>query len=61
MNNLGVDILSAGVLWFIIVIGIWILNLLFIMWIGSLVIKNGIQKSGIIEAIDSLTNVIESK
>ncbi|GAB2023284.1 hypothetical protein RyT2_23590 [Pseudolactococcus yaeyamensis] len=61
MDNLGADMLTVGVLWFIIVIGIWILNLLFIMWIGSLVIKNGIQKSGIIEAIDSLTNVIESK
>ncbi|CAM3131438.1 hypothetical protein [Pseudolactococcus laudensis] len=61
MNNLGADMLSVNVLWFVIIIGIWILNLLFMMWIGSLVIKNGIQKSGIIEAIDSLTNVIESK
>ncbi|MGO2925898.1 hypothetical protein [Pseudolactococcus laudensis] len=61
MNNLGADMLSVNVLWFVIIIDIWILNLLFMMWIGSLVIKNGIQKSGIIEAIDSLTNVIESK
>lgn len=61
MYNLGADMLSVNVLWFVIIIGIWILNLLFMMWIGSLVIKNGIQKSGIIEAIDSLTNVIESK
>lgn len=61
MNNLGADMLSVNVLWFVIIIGIWILNLLFMMWIGSLVIKNGIQKSGIIEAIDSLTNLIESK
>ena len=61
MNNLGADMLSVNVLWFVIIIGIWILNLLFMMWIGSLVIKNGIQKSGIIEAIDSLTNGIESK
>lgn len=61
MNNLGADMLSVNVLWFVIIIGIWILNLLFMMWIGSLVIKNGIQKSVIIEAIDSLTNVIESK
>jgi hypothetical protein len=53
----------VGIYLVYIIIGIciWLLTLLFWMWIYSLVIKNGIQKSGIIEAIDSLTNAIERK
>ncbi|GFH43111.1 hypothetical protein Hs30E_16620 [Lactococcus hodotermopsidis] len=45
----------------IITLSFLLLILLLIMWIGSIVIKNGIQKSGIIEAIDSLANVVERK